>query len=150
MTTHNFPTAHPAGIAAGNKLWQFIKKFVRSYESGITPNPCIDCNRYMNFDKLFERAEILGCKYVVTGHYARIGYENGRFVLKKALDEAKDQSYVLYSMTQEQLAHTLFPLGNLEKAETRHIPLQGEGPLPAAGTVGGCYARWRKRCSRCV
>ena len=53
-------------------LKKIIKKFVRSYESGITPNPCIDCNRYMKFDKLFERAEILGCKYVVTGHYARI------------------------------------------------------------------------------
>lgn len=78
-----------------------IRKFIESYEKGITPNPCIDCNRYMKFDKLFERAKILGCDYIVTGHYARIEEENGKFVLKKALDETKDQSYVLYSMTQD-------------------------------------------------
>nr|MBQ8252276.1 tRNA 2-thiouridine(34) synthase MnmA [Lachnospiraceae bacterium] len=82
-----------------------IRKFIESYEKGITPNPCIDCNRYMKFDKLFERAKILGCDYIVTGHYARIEEENGKFVLKKALDETKDQSYVLYSMTQDQLVH---------------------------------------------
>lgn len=98
-----------------------MEKFVRSYEAGLTPNPCIDCNRYMKFDKLYERAKILGCDYVVTGHYARIVEENGRFVLKKALDLSKDQSYVLYSMTQEQLAHTLFPLGSLPKTEVRQI-----------------------------
>lgn len=100
---------------------KIIGKFIRSYESGVTPNPCIDCNRYMKFEKLFQRAEILGCEYVVTGHYARIAREAGRYVLKKALDETKDQSYVLYSMTQQQLAHTLFPLGELTKTETRRI-----------------------------
>ena len=98
-----------------------IRKFIESYEKGITPNPCIDCNRYMKFDKLFERAKILGCDYIVTGHYARIEEENGKFVLKKALDETKDQSYVLYSMTQDQLAHTMFPLGNMQKTEVRAI-----------------------------
>lgn len=98
-----------------------IQKFVQSYESGATPNPCIDCNRYMKFDKLYERAKILGCQYVVTGHYARIEYDGSRYLLKKALDETKDQSYVLYSMTQEQLAHTLFPLGSLNKTEVRKI-----------------------------
>ena len=101
-----------------------IRRFIRSYEKGITPNPCIDCNRYMKFGKLFERAEILGCDYVVTGHYARIEEHNGSFVLKKALDETKDQSYVLYSMTQQQLAHTKFPLGNLRKTEVRAIAEQ--------------------------
>ena len=98
-----------------------IRKFIESYEKGITPNPCIDCNRYMKFDKLYERAKTLGCDYIVTGHYARIEEENGKFVLKKALDETKDQSYVLYSMTQDQLAHTMFPLGGMRKTEVRAI-----------------------------
>ena len=98
-----------------------IDRFVCSYECGLTPNPCIDCNRFMKFDKLFDRAKILGCDYVVTGHYARIEKQDGGYVLKKALDETKDQSYVLYSMTQEQLAHTLFPLGNMQKSEVRRL-----------------------------
>lgn len=98
-----------------------IRKFVESYEKGITPNPCIDCNRYMKFDKLYERSKILGCDYIVTGHYPRIEEKDGKFILKKALDETKDQSYVLYSMTQDQLSHTIFPLGNMRKAEVRAI-----------------------------
>ena len=90
-----------------------IDKFVDVYENGGTPNPCIDCNRFMKFDKLYKRAEILGCDTIVTGHYARIEYneEQGRYLLKKSLNEQKDQSYVLYFMTQEQLASTCFPLG---------------------------------------
>lgn len=98
-----------------------IDKFIKSYEEGITPNPCIDCNRYMKFDKLYERAKTLGCDVIVTGHYARIEKENGHFVLKKAVDDSKDQSYVLYSLTENQLEHTLFPLGALPKTETRRI-----------------------------
>ena len=98
-----------------------IEKFVRSYEVGLTPNPCIDCNRFMKFGALYERAGVLGFEYIVTGHYARIERQNGRFLLKKALDAAKDQSYVLYGMTQGQLSHTIFPLGNLTKSETRAI-----------------------------
>ena len=98
-----------------------IRKFIESYEKGITPNPCIDCNRYMKFEKLFERAKILGCDYIVTGHYARIEEKDGKFVLKKAVDETKDQSYVLYSMTQEQLSHTMFPLGSMRKTEVRAL-----------------------------
>lgn len=74
-----------------------MEKFVCSYEAGLAPNPCIDCNRTMKFDKLYERAKILGYDYVVMGHYARIEQENGHFLLKKALDLTKDQSYVLYS-----------------------------------------------------
>ena len=96
-----------------------LRKFVEGYENGITPNPCIDCNRYMKFEKLYERARVLGCDRIVTGHYARIEASGGKYVLKKALDETKDQSYVLYTLTQEQLAHTLFPLGLLRKAEVR-------------------------------
>ena len=98
-----------------------IDKFVASYLSGRTPNPCIDCNRYMKFDKLFDRADVLGCDKIATGHYARIDFADGRYRLKKALDETKDQSYVLYAMTQKQLSRTLFPLGDLAKSETRRI-----------------------------
>ena len=100
---------------------KIIQKFIDCYENGRTPNPCIDCNRYMKFDKLYLRAKELGCDYVVTGHYARIEKENGKYVLKKAVDKSKDQSYVLYSLTQDQLAHTLLPLGEIEKTETRKI-----------------------------
>ena len=98
-----------------------IDGFVRSYCAGRTPNPCIDCNRYLKFDRLYERARVLGCDCIVTGHYARIAQENGKYVLKKALDASKDQSYVLYNLTQEQLAHTRFPLGELHKTQTRQI-----------------------------
>ena len=100
---------------------KIIGKFIDSYRRGLTPNPCIDCNRYMKFDKLFDRAAQLGCDCVVTGHYARIEKHDGKYVLKKALDPSKDQSYVLYSLTQEQLAHVRFPLGGLTKNEVRRI-----------------------------
>jgi len=107
-----------------------IDRFVCAYERGATPNPCIDCNRYLKFGRLLRRAEELGEDCVVTGHYARIERQNGRFLLKKAVDVSKDQSYVLYTMTQEQLAHTLFPLGGMSKAETRRIA-QAQGFLNA-------------------
>lgn len=98
-----------------------ILRFIHAYETGSTPNPCIDCNRYIKFERLFKRAMELECDYVVTGHYARIEFDGSRYLLKKALDKTKDQSYVLYSLTQEQLAHTVFPLGSLNKSETRKI-----------------------------
>lgn len=100
-----------------------IEPFIYAYENGLTPNPCIDCNRYLKFEKLLRRAKELEIDYVVTGHYARIVYDEKtqKYQLKKALDSAKDQSYVLYSMTQEQLRHTLFPLGELTKPEVRKI-----------------------------
>ncbi len=98
-----------------------MEKFASCYEKGMTPNPCIDCNNYLKFGKLHERAEVLGCEYVVTGHYARIEKVGDKYVLKKALDESKDQSYVLYGLTQEKLAHTMFPLGELTKKEARKI-----------------------------
>lgn len=101
---------------------QVMDRFVAAYENGATPNPCIDCNRYLKFNSLYHRAKELGCHYVVTGHYARIEKrEDGRYLLKKAADPAKDQSYVLYSLTQEQLAHTMFPLGDMNKHQTRMI-----------------------------
>jgi len=100
---------------------QVIDRFIAAYEQGATPNPCIDCNRYLKFETLYRRAQELGCENVVTGHYARIEQINERYLLKKAVDGTKDQSYVLYAMTQEQLAHTQFPLGGMRKTETRHI-----------------------------
>lgn len=100
-----------------------IRRFVEAYESGKTPNPCIDCNRFLKFEALFHRARELGCDRIVTGHYANIVFDgvSGRYLLKKAADPAKDQSYVLWSMTQDQLAHTVFPLNQLSKEETRRI-----------------------------
>ena len=105
-----------------------INKFIYSYENGITPNPCIDCNRYLKFDKLFQRAKELDYNFIATGHYAQIEYSEARkrWILKKAVDCSKDQSYVLYSLTQDQLRHTLFPLGKMTKKEVRHIA-QKEG-----------------------
>ena len=98
-----------------------VRKFCSAYLCGRTPNPCIDCNRFMKFGKLFERAEVLGCQKIVTGHYARIETQNGRALLKKGLDPAKDQSYVLYALTKEQLEHVAFPLGALTKEQVRAI-----------------------------
>lgn len=100
-----------------------IGDFIRSYENGTTPNPCIQCNRHLKFDFFLRRARILGCEYIVTGHYARIGYDeaSGRWLLRKALDETKDQSYVLYCLNQDQLAHTLLPLGEMTKEQARSI-----------------------------
>lgn len=100
---------------------EVIDRFVGSYLRGETPNPCIDCNRFMKFGRLHEKAAAEGIEYVVTGHYARIEEMEGRFYLKKALDETKDQSYVLYSLTQSQLAHTMFPLGEYTKTRVREI-----------------------------
>ena len=102
---------------------QVIERFISAYENGATPNPCIDCNRYIKFERLMQRMKELEMDYVVTGHYARIEKDekSGRYLLKKAVDDTKDQSYVLYSLTQEQLRHTLFPLGTLNKNEVRKI-----------------------------
>ena len=99
-----------------------VGRFARAYESGLTPNPCIDCNRFMKFDLLLHRARELGCDYIATGHYVQVGRDKaGRCTLSKAADPAKDQSYVLYALTQNQLAHTMFPLGGLTKPEVRAI-----------------------------
>ena len=102
---------------------QVLEKFVHCYESGGTPSPCIDCNRYLKFGVMLQRAQELGCSYVVTGHYARIRRdpETGLYLLYKAADKAKDQSYFLYPLTQNMLEHTLFPLGELTKPEVRAL-----------------------------
>mgnify|MGYP000842699148 CR=1 FL=1 len=103
-----------------------IDPFVHAYETGSTPNPCIDCNRYMKFRALWVRAQMLYEDYIVTGHYGKIEYDqgSGRYLLKKARDLTKDQSYVLYSLTQEELSRTLFPLGDMTKEHTREIAME--------------------------
>lgn len=101
-----------------------IGRFAEAYANGLTPNPCIDCNRYLKFRSLMSRAEELGMDYLATGHYARIEKQGDTFYLKKARDSSKDQSYVLYCLTQEQLKKVKFPLGNFTKAEVREIAAQ--------------------------
>lgn len=98
-----------------------IDKFIASYEAGLTPNPCVECNRHIKFGALLKKADELGCKYMATGHYADIVEKDGCFRLKKAEDLNKDQSYFLYSLTQRQLARVIFPLGKMTKDEARKI-----------------------------
>lgn len=102
---------------------QVVQKFVSSYEQGLTPNPCIDCNRYLKFDRLLRRAKELGCGWVVSGHYAQLRQdpESGRYLLYKAADKAKDQTYFLACLNQEQLESIQFPLGGLTKQQVREI-----------------------------
>ena len=108
-----------------------IDDFVCAYLCGRTPNPCIECNHYLKFDKLFDRARILGCEYIVTGHYARIEERDCEMVLLKGADPLKDQSYVLYMLSQQQLSQIRFPLGNLDKNHVREIA-QENGFINAA------------------
>lgn len=106
-----------------NFLDNVVERFCDSYISGETPNPCIDCNRHLKFGALQQRRRELGARYVATGHYARIGFDEtaGKYRLLRAADAAKDQSYVLYNLTQDDLAHMLFPLGDLTKPQVREI-----------------------------
>ncbi len=100
-----------------------IADFCHEYRSGRTPNPCIRCNRYIKFDALWEKAQGLGADFIATGHHARVEKDEttGRHLLKKGLDQQKDQSYFLYALTQEQLKHILFPVGNFTKEQVRKI-----------------------------
>ncbi|MFN8633397.1 MAG: tRNA 2-thiouridine(34) synthase MnmA [Chloroflexota bacterium] len=109
-----------------------IKDFVGEYARGRTPNPCVRCNQFIKFDALLARAAQFGADYVATGHYARVEQdpETRRWLLRKAADPSKDQSYVLYVMTQDRLERALFPLGQLSKSETRK--LAEEWRLPVA------------------
>ena len=119
---------------------EVIDRFVRAYEQGSTPNPCVACNKYLKFDRLYELAarDLLtdtagegSGLYVATGHYAVIERSaGGRYMLRKGQDASKDQSYFLYDLTQEQLSRTLFPLGGLTKTEVREIAL-GQGLVTA-------------------
>ena len=100
-----------------------IRDFIEEYQNGRTPNPCAVCNRTVKFGALLDRVRVLGADYLATGHYARVEQDaaTGRYLLKRGLDRSKDQSYFLYMLTQEQLAHTLFPLGGLEKTQVRQL-----------------------------
>jgi len=108
-----------------------IANFCEEYREGRTPNPCIRCNQYIKFDALIKKAKEMDARYLATGHYARIEYDNQskRYLLKKGVDSQKDQSYVLYVMTQEQLRQTLMPLGNLTKNQVREIAKEKELPV---------------------
>ena len=123
---------------------QVIDRFIDAYLNGSTPNPCIDCNRYMKFEQLYRRAKQLGMDCFATGHYARIKHdgESKRHVLCRAIDETKDQSYVLYSMTQEQLAQTAFPLGELRKQDVRELAVkEGLGNANKKDSQDICFVR---------
>ncbi len=101
-----------------------IDYFIKEYGKGLTPNPCIVCNKYLKFGVMLEKAHSLGCHYVATGHYAQIEYNEKykRYVLKKAINKTKDQTYVLYHLSQYQLKHILMPLGKYnDKQEVRNI-----------------------------
>ncbi len=98
-----------------------VKDFIKEYLKGRTPNPCVLCNTFIKWQALLKRADQLGCAYIATGHYARIREENNRMVLLKGLDQDKDQSYVLWGLTQEMLKRTLFPLGSFTKSNIRAI-----------------------------
>lgn len=98
-----------------------IENFVSEYLSGRTPNPCVVCNRTIKWGEVVKKADELGCDYIATGHYARIGFENNRYFLIKGTDLSKDQTYFLWQLSQDDLRRTLFPLGQLTKKEVRQI-----------------------------
>ncbi len=103
-----------------------VDYFCSAYEKGLTPNPCVECNKYIKFGALLEKALDEGCDMVATGHYAQVEFDSDRqrYLLKKGVDSKKDQSYFLYGLTQEQLAHIIFPLGGLSKDEVRALARQ--------------------------
>jgi tRNA-specific 2-thiouridylase len=100
-----------------------IDNFVEEYLAGRTPNPCVLCNTHIKWNALLKRADGLGCDFIATGHYAHIRQENGRYIVSKGLDDTKDQSYVLWGVTQECLSRTLLPLGGYRKTEIRQMAL---------------------------
>ena len=120
-----------AALGAGHRIWDartlFLKEvvdpFAQSYLAGHTPNPCIRCNARLKFGFLLDKALEEGAEYIITGHYARVQYDEarGRWLLKKGLSEQKDQSYVLYTLTQHQLAHLRLPLGEMDKEAVRAL-----------------------------
>ena len=113
---------------------EVIDRFAAAYAAGRTPNPCIDCNRYLKFGALLRRARALGFDALATGHYARVEKSDGQYLLKKAADETKDQSYVLYMLSQAELSLLRLPLGELRKSETRQIAAR-QGSAQFAGGI---------------
>lgn len=100
-----------------------IDNFVDEYLAGRTPNPCVLCNTHIKWEALLRRADQLECEFIATGHYAQVRYENSRYVISKGLDANKDQSYVLWGLSQKNLARTRFPLGKFHKTEIRQMAL---------------------------
>jgi tRNA-specific 2-thiouridylase len=98
-----------------------IDNFVDEYLAGRTPNPCVLCNTHIKWEALIKRADALGCDYIATGHYARIAQQDGRYFIQRAVDLNKDQSYVLWGLSQECLSRSLFPLGGMTKPEVRQL-----------------------------
>ena len=100
-----------------------IDNFVDEYIAGRTPNPCILCNTHIKWEALLKRADMLGCEYIATGHYAQVREENGRFVVSKGIDENKDQSYVLWGLSQSCLKRTIFPMGGYHKKDIKKMAI---------------------------
>ena len=100
-----------------------IDNFVEEYMAGRTPNPCVLCNTHIKWEALLKRADMLNCDFIATGHYAQVREENGRYVVSKGLDESKDQSYVLWGVTQECLKRTIFPMGEYHKKDIKQMAL---------------------------
>jgi len=100
---------------------KIIKNFIEEYLAGRTPNPCVLCNTYIKWDALLKRADMLGCDYIATGHYSKIRYENGRYIISRGIDTNKDQTYVLWGLRQDVLSRTIFPLSDYTKSEVREI-----------------------------
>jgi tRNA-specific 2-thiouridylase len=98
-----------------------VNNFIDEYSAGRTPNPCARCNEFIKFNVFYDRAGELGCDYIATGHYAQIDAVDGRYRLRRGRDHKKDQSYVLGMLTQAELSRTLFPIGHLDKPETRRL-----------------------------
>jgi len=100
-----------------------IDNFVDEYMAGRTPNPCVLCNTHIKWEALLKRADQLGCEFIATGHYAQVRKENGRYVVSTAVDKNKDQSYVLWGVSQKNLARTLFPLGKYKKEQIKQMAI---------------------------
>lgn len=98
-----------------------IENFVDEYMAGRTPNPCVMCNTHIKWNALLKRADTLDCEFIATGHYVNVRSENGRYILSKGLDDSKDQSYVLWGLSQQCLARSKYPLGNYHKTEIRQM-----------------------------
>jgi tRNA-specific 2-thiouridylase len=108
-----------------------VQPFLDGYAQGLTPNPCVACNRQVKWDFLLDHALALGADYLATGHYARLEQEHGRIKLLRSVDHSKDQSYVLHVLTQEKLAHALFPVGEYPKPEIRKLAASFDLPTAA-------------------
>lgn len=101
-----------------------VQNFIEEYLNARTPNPCVLCNVLIKWEALLKRAEMLDCNYIATGHYANVRHEKNRYILSKGKDDNKDQSYVLWGLSQQQLSRTLFPLGRMTKEDVRHMAVE--------------------------